>query len=191
MTYGRSVKEFFLLLISHQLLAIAKCCPFPNLLPDRSLIALQLIPDISPVKFCSSLPSSFWYSWVDGDAYRSPYLCTAESVLLKFFIYSEASKLNPPSNIVSPDPIPSSVHEPSKIFLTEDLSGWPSVPYAPNLKHPAPILEDIVAALPYALTDTFHFLSYPSFYVSHVGHLVPPFWLGTIKNPHLQLPFST
>ena len=67
----------------------------PWSLPDHSLI----YPPTSP-----------WY---------------VEDVLLKSFLDSEAEILNPPSKIAFTDPVPYSVNEISKTFLTEDTSGWP------------------------------------------------------------------
>ena len=59
---------------------------------------------------------------MNGDADRSSSLWTAGAVLLKFFRASEAENLNNPSNIVFPGPVPSSMNESYKIFLTEDPS---------------------------------------------------------------------
>ena len=47
----------------------------------------------------------------------------AEYVLLNLFLTSEAANLNPPLNIPLPDPVPYSVNEPLKIFLTDYPSG--------------------------------------------------------------------
>ena len=46
-----------------------------------------------------------------------------EAVMSNFFLASEAANLNLPSKIAFPDHVPSSVHEFSKIFLSEDISG--------------------------------------------------------------------
>ena len=68
-----------------------------------------------------------------GDAERSSYLWTTESVLLNFLLYSEATKLNNPSKISVPNPVPSSANESSKILLTEYPSGWNFCPNPPNV----------------------------------------------------------
>ena len=126
----------FLLLISHKSPAIAKCCPIPIFpLPvfDRSLITPWLLPNHSPVKSCSTLPSNFWYSWVDGYTERYSSIWTSEDVLSEFFLASESAYFNNPSNVPFTAPVPSSVNEPSKIFLTEDPSGLPCSPNQPNV----------------------------------------------------------
>ena len=82
----------------------------------HSLIAPRYLPNHSPVKSCFSLPSIFWYYWVDGDADRSSSIWTAEAVMSNFFLASEVANLNTPSNIAFPDPVTYSVNEPSKIF---------------------------------------------------------------------------
>ena len=82
---------------------------------------------------CFSLPSNFWFSWVDGYADRSSSLRTAEYVLSELFLASEAANLNAPSNIAFPTPVPSSVHESSNIFLTEDPACWPCSPNPPKV----------------------------------------------------------
>ena len=73
---------------------------------------------------------------MNGDADRSSSLWTAGALLLKFFRASEAENLNNPSNIVFPDPVPSSMNESYKIFLTEDPSGWSWSPNPPNVLTP-------------------------------------------------------
>ena len=95
---------------------------------------------------CFSLPSKFWCSWVDGDADRYSSLLTTEYVLSNFFLASDATNLNPPSKISFPGTFPYSVHESSKIFLTEYPSGWPCSPNPRNIlphlrslkRHPRP-----------------------------------------------------
>ena len=61
---------------------------------------------------------------------------STESVLLNFFLSSEAENLNPPSKIAFPYPFPYPLNEPSKIFLTEYPPGWPFSPNPPNVLPP-------------------------------------------------------
>ena len=74
---------------------------------------------------CFSLPSTFWCSWVDWYSDRSSTLWTDETVLSNFFLDLESANLNAPSDISFPTPVPSSVHEYSNTFLTQDPAWWP------------------------------------------------------------------
>ena len=60
---------------------------------------------------------------MDVDADRSSYIWNYLAVRSDLFLASEAANLNLPSKIAFPDHVPSSVHEFSKIFLSEDISG--------------------------------------------------------------------
>ena len=101
----------FLLLFFHKLAGIAKRCPItifpPPVFNPRSL------PDCYPIT-----PRS------------------AQSIMSEFFLDLEATNLKPPSKIAFPAPIPYSINEPSRIFLTEDLSGLTLIPNPPNVLTP-------------------------------------------------------
>ena len=49
---------------------------------------------------------------------------SSEALMSNFFLALEAKNFNPHSKIAFPDPIPYSVNDHSKIFLTEDPPGW-------------------------------------------------------------------
>ena len=85
---------------------------------------------------CFSLSSNFWCSWLDGDADWYSSLWTDKAVLFNEFLSSETASLKPSSNAAFPDPVPSSVHELSKIFISEYLSGWSCKTNPPNVLPP-------------------------------------------------------
>ena len=119
------------------------------------------------------------------DKDRSSSLWSAESELLNFYLASEAANLDPPSKVSFHDPVTSSVHEPSKICLAEDPSGWPCRPDLPNFKPLSPMLEDASASLLSELIDASNFPSFHGCYVSQSEHLVPNLLVIHHTNPTL------
>ena len=101
-------------------------------LPDHSQISPQSLPSRIVLQF----NLQFWYSWVDGDAYRSSSLWTSEAVLLNFLLASEAENFNTPSNIAFTYIVHYSLNEPSKILLTKYPLDWPCIPNPPNILPP-------------------------------------------------------
>ena len=131
---------------------LARRWTLPCLLP--AICSLYLLPDHSPITLWSlpgriiphfnlwfSLSYNVWCSWVDGYAARYSSLWTAESMLSNLFLSSEDENFSPPSKTAFNDPVTSSVHESSKLFLTENPSGWPCVSNPQNGLPPLRIIE--------------------------------------------------
>ena len=147
MTCRWSVNEFSLisclLFLINCYPSLAKRCPISSLLPN--LRYLYLLPDYSPMSPQSNHASFYpmlyftlqFLMILSGCWFRPVFLsldfwhCAVE--LLPCLI---GWKLEPYFKDILSATIPSSVHEFSKIFLTEDPSGWLCSPNPPNILPP-------------------------------------------------------